>query len=261
MKTKSVHLFVQVILLSFVLTLCLLGGYRLWGQKKSEDTALPLSDFHQTQSEFELNLSENLHQMLSQVVGKNAVKVSIHADVDFEEQQITREFLDASPLPEVRKEDSFYGFAKRTSLSSSKGGRIKRLSVAVLLDTTHKKYSESEQENIKSLIRSTIGFDASRGDQLDVQTMPFVQPSFWQKASIPALCAFLIIVFLVVILGILWMKSISLSSQVAALPKIKQPDFVNPEAFGMLGASAQINGNVGSPIRQTVQRLIDEKSD
>ena len=52
----------------------------------------------------------------------------------------------------------------------------------------------------------------------------------------------------------------SLSSQVATLPKIKQPDFVNPETFGMLGASAQINGTVASNIRQSVQRLMDERA-
>ena len=258
-KTRSIHLFIQVIFLSFVLTLSLLGGFHLWAQKKSASVALPLSDFHQTQTEFEANLSENLHQMLSQVIGKNAVKVSVHADLDFEEQQITREFLDASPVPGERKEDSFYGFAKRTSLLSSKGGRIKRLSVAVLLDNSYKIYTAEEQQNIKSLIRSTIGFDASRGDTLDVQTMPFVQSSLWQKASVPALFVFVIIVLLVVILGVLWIRSISLSRQVAALPKIKQPEFVKPEAYGMLGAAAQINGNVASPIRQTVQRLIDER--
>ena len=256
-KTKSVHLFIQVILLSFVLTLSLLCAYRLWGQKSNAN--LPLANFHQTQTQFELNLSENLHQMLSKVVGENAVKVSIHADVDFEEQQITKEFLDASTLPEERQLDSFYGFSKRTTLSSSQGGRIKRLSVAVLLDSTHKQYTQTQKDNIRSLVQSTVGFDASRGDTLDIQTMPFVETSAWQGATLSAVLAFIMIVLLVVCLGFLWVKSMSLSSQVAALPKIKQPDFVNPETFGLLGASAQINGNITSGIRQNVQRLISEK--
>jgi flagellar M-ring protein FliF len=62
-------------------------------------------------------------------------------------------------------------------------GSLKRLSVAVLVDGTYttaedgaKTYAPLEQETldkIDALVRSSIGFDANRGDQVEVINMPF----------------------------------------------------------------------------------------
>jgi len=261
-KTTSIRLFIQVIVLSFMLTLSLLGGYHLFMQQKGVSKAMPasLSDFHQTQSEFESNMSKNLHKMLAQIVGANAIKVNIHADIDFEEQQITREFLDASDPVRTTQSDSFYGFSKQTTLSSSQGGRIKRLSVAVLLDSTHKNYTDQDKDNIRSLVYSTVGFDASRGDSVDIQTMPFVQPSFWQKSSTQTIGIFLAIVLLVGVLGVLWIKSMALSAHVSALPPIKQPDYaVPPTAISMVNSPVQINGKVPQNLLNNAQKIVRAK--
>ena len=259
-KTNSIHLFIQVMILSFVLTLSLLGLCRFLQEKKVRNPSLPLSSFHETQSEFETNLSENLHKMLAQVVGEQAVKVSVHADIDFEELQTTREFLDASSLPEEVQKESFYGFSKKVTLSSSQGGRIKRLSVAVLLDNANREYTRTEMESIKALIYSTVGFDISRGDVLELQEMPFVSLSFWQKLTTQTVLIFCVIVLLVAFFGYLWLKSVTLSSQVSNLPKIKQADFIPERDLTMFKADSQTgNDSVVSNTKKSVQTLIQQK--
>ena len=65
------------------------------------------------------------------------------------------------------------------------GGDLRRLSVAVLVDGTYttaedgtKTYqprSEAEIDQISALVRSAIGFDANRGDTLEVVNMPFAE--------------------------------------------------------------------------------------
>lgn len=62
-------------------------------------------------------------------------------------------------------------------------GQIKRLSVAVVVDGTYttaedgkKKYeprSQEELDKIKALVRSAVNYDATRGDTIEVQNMPF----------------------------------------------------------------------------------------
>ena len=67
------------------------------------------------------------------------------------------------------------------------GGRVKRLSVAVLVggrevpgadggEPTYTPLTQEELDQIAGLVRSAIGFDAERGDSIDVKNMPFARP-------------------------------------------------------------------------------------
>ena len=66
------------------------------------------------------------------------------------------------------------------------GGRVRRLSVAVLVDgkmipnqngeLVYTPREPAELAEIESLVRSTIGFDANRGDVVEVKNMPFSAP-------------------------------------------------------------------------------------
>lgn len=67
-------------------------------------------------------------------------------------------------------------------------GTIKRLSVAVMVDgimtpgtggapAQWAPRSEDEMNQLKALVRSTVGFDQGRGDLLEVHTMRFVEPA------------------------------------------------------------------------------------
>ena len=79
-----------------------------------------------------------------------------------------------------------YEISRTTKTEVAEGGRIKRLSVAVLVDGTYQKdqqgtvtYVPRPQEQIdqiSSLVRSAIGFSKDRGDQVEVVNLRFAEP-------------------------------------------------------------------------------------
>jgi len=78
-----------------------------------------------------------------------------------------------------------YEISKTTRTEVIDGGRLKRLSVAVLVDGTYAKddkgnvtyqpRSKEELEQIGTLVRSAIGFDQKRGDQVQVVNLRFAE--------------------------------------------------------------------------------------
>jgi flagellar M-ring protein FliF len=80
------------------------------------------------------------------------------------------------------EETTNYEISKTVSSRVREGGIVKRLSVAVLLDgtyvtangkSTYKPRSAAELQQITSLVKSAIGYDAKRGDTVDVVNLPF----------------------------------------------------------------------------------------
>ena len=79
-----------------------------------------------------------------------------------------------------------YEISKEVTSQVRKSGVIKRLSVAVIVDGTYrvgengtKEYiprTEKEMELLTTLVRSAVGFDASRGDTVEVINLPFFNP-------------------------------------------------------------------------------------
>lgn len=79
-----------------------------------------------------------------------------------------------------------YEISSTTSTEIQEGGRIKRLSVAVAVDgtyatddkgtRTYQPRAAEEMQQIEQLVRSAIGFDEKRGDQLKVINLRFSQP-------------------------------------------------------------------------------------
>jgi flagellar M-ring protein FliF len=91
-----------------------------------------------------------------------------------------------------------YEISRSTKTEVTEGGRVNRISVAVLVDgsygkndkgeTTYQAREKDEIDRIASLVRSAIGFDQKRGDQVevvnlrfaDVPTFPVTEPQgFW----------------------------------------------------------------------------------
>jgi flagellar M-ring protein FliF len=91
-----------------------------------------------------------------------------------------------------------YEISRSTKTEVTEGGRVNRISVAVLVDGSYNKndrgeavYQAREKEEIEriaALVRSAIGFDQKRGDQVevvnlrfaDVPTFPVIEPQgFW----------------------------------------------------------------------------------
>jgi len=122
------------------------------------------------------------------------------------------------------EETTNYEISKKVTTSTQDGGDVKHLSVAVVVDGTvtgeganapYKPRTPAEMAQITSLVKSAMGFDQARGDQVQVTNMPFarmevaagetpakpllgLEPSYWFKiieASIMCLTALLIGLF------------------------------------------------------------------
>jgi flagellar M-ring protein FliF len=105
----------------------------------------------------------------------------------------------SSPRDQARKTEEIvnYEISKTTKTEVIEGGRLNRLSVAVLVDGTYAKddkgnvtyqpRSKEELDQIAALVRSAIGYDQKRGDQVQVVNLrfaetpvsPIVEPTGW----------------------------------------------------------------------------------
>jgi flagellar M-ring protein FliF len=78
-----------------------------------------------------------------------------------------------------------YDISRTTETRVTEGGRINRISVAVLVDgaynkndkgeTVYSERSKEELDRIAALVRSAIGFDQRRGDQVEVVNLRFAE--------------------------------------------------------------------------------------
>lgn len=85
-----------------------------------------------------------------------------------------------------------YEISRVTKTEVTEAGRVNRISVAVLVDGSYGKNdkgevayaarSKDELDRIATLVRSAIGFDQKRGDQVEVVNLRFAE----QPAAIPA---------------------------------------------------------------------------
>src|ERR1700761_2386861 len=105
------------------------------------------------------------------------------------------------------EETTNYEISKKVTTSTQDGGDVKHLSVAVVVDGTvtgaganapYKPRTAAEMTQITNLVKSAMGFDQARGDQVQVSNMPFarvdvgdaapaakpllgLEPSYWFK--------------------------------------------------------------------------------
>jgi len=77
------------------------------------------------------------------------------------------------------EETTNYEISKTTKTSTIDGGVVKHLSVAVVVDAAkdgdYKPRTPKEMSQIEALVKSTMGFDAARGDQVQVTSMAFAK--------------------------------------------------------------------------------------
>ena len=108
----------------------------------------------------------------------------------------------ATPRDQSRKSEEIvnYEISKTTKTEVIEGGRVNRISLAVLVDGTYSKNdkgevtyqprSKQEIDQITALVRTAIGFDQKRGDQVEVVNLrfaempatPITEPSGWLAA-------------------------------------------------------------------------------
>ncbi len=79
------------------------------------------------------------------------------------------------------EETTNYEISKKITTSTVDGGDIKKVSVAVVVDgsgetaATYKPRTAEEMAKITALVKSAMGFDAARGDLVQVTNMPFAR--------------------------------------------------------------------------------------
>jgi flagellar M-ring protein FliF len=81
------------------------------------------------------------------------------------------------------EETTNYEISKKITTSTVDGGDVKKLSVAVVVDGqtvgegagTCKPRTPAEMSQITALVKSAMGFDSARGDQVQVTNMPFAR--------------------------------------------------------------------------------------
>ncbi len=80
-----------------------------------------------------------------------------------------------------------YDVSRTTTTTVQRVPRLKRLSVAVLLDgVSGKPRADAEVARLGELAKRAVGFDAQRGDELDISSAPFVRAEDAAAASAPA---------------------------------------------------------------------------
>jgi flagellar M-ring protein FliF len=104
-----------------------------------------------------------------------------------------------TPRDNTRKSEEIvnYEISRATKTEVTEGGRLKRVSAAVLIDgsytkndkgeTTYQPRAKEELDRIAALVRTAIGFDQKRGDQVEVVNLrfaeapatPIQEPSGW----------------------------------------------------------------------------------
>jgi flagellar M-ring protein FliF len=120
----------------------------------------------------------------------NSNEVTVGNEIPQAAQTQTPATAQAAPSPRdasrKTEETVNYEISKTTKTEVIEGGRVKRLSVAVLVDGTYgkndkgevvyKPRSKEEIDQIAALVRSAIGFDQKRGDQVEVANLRFAAP-------------------------------------------------------------------------------------
>jgi flagellar M-ring protein FliF len=197
---------------------------RLLANGASDDpTVGSVSDERKTG--FERRMRDQIEAIVSSVVGAGRARVELTADFDFNRITQTSERFDpegrvlrstqtkeestgapdqqgqvtvANELPggqpnatqsrdtsKKSEEIANYEVSRTTKTEVVEGGRVNRISVAVLVDGSYVKNdkgdvayqarAQQELDRIAALVRSAIGFDQRRGDQVEVINLRFAE--------------------------------------------------------------------------------------
>ena len=137
-----------------------------------------------------------------------------------------------------------YEITKTVTHTITRGSRLKRLSVAVLLDAPGgKARAEAEIKRLESLAKGAVGFDPARGDQFQISSQAFNRTaeaevpsgSFLDSPRIMRLAQLVggVVLLIIAALAISKMRALASSPQTAALAG-------GPGGVGMLRPGARV---------------------
>ena len=217
-----------------------------------------LLSFEEIRLGIESDIKSELQTMLDTWFGVEKTKVSVRIQMDFSENKETQETLDTNnpALSKAQGDDVEYLYAKKTQELLSKGGKIKNVSVAVLLDNPT--LPTQTKQNLQRLIEKTVGFNADRGDSIEIISTSFAnQPFFSSSVWSNSLIVFTIILLLV-LFGVLMTQNAMKADQIE-LPQPVLPTFTNPEAYSY--PKEDIENDASSNTLKNAKNLMEKKPD
>jgi flagellar M-ring protein FliF len=169
---------------------------------------------------------------------------------------------DASKSDSTHTEETTnYEINKTTTTSTIDGGEIKKLSVAVVVDgaqttdaagnTTTKPRSAQDIAQISALVKSAIGYDKTRGDEVQVVNMAFahIDTGPVTPVAAPLLGFDSSDWFKIIEVAILSLTALLIGFFVAR-PLIARSFAPNPQGHAALGAPQHIAGQLPAPAGQ-----------
>lgn len=152
--------------------------------------ASPTTDMRQ--QAFEETMEKRIAALVATIFGAGNVRVTLHADLDFSNRQTVTEKFDpdgqvarssfnrtgggeptiaSSSTPFEERVD--FEISRSTSTIIEAEGTIRKLSAAVLINSEAGVLPAEQLPKIEPLIRTAMGFDTGRGDQLEIAYLPF----------------------------------------------------------------------------------------
>jgi flagellar M-ring protein FliF len=161
------------------------------------------------------------------------------------------------------EETTNYEISRVTKTEIVEGGRIKRLSVAVLVDgaylpgpdgkLAYQARPAAEIERIAALVRTAVGFDKARGDQVEVVNLRFAEAPAVPEFSEPSLIQSLLVpskedILRMVELAVLSLLTIIVLMAVVRplLRKVLSPEPMPAALLAGAGAAAALAGIEGA---------------
>ncbi len=167
------------------------------GKKTNEVVQLSFSQFEFKQN-IERDLENRVKSMLRVVVGPEKITTQVSADIDFNQTEQTEEIFDpdsqvirsekideesnigVKPWKSLKANENFnYEINKITRRTISPVGKIKQLSIAVMVDGTYDKTNKYVPRNAiemlqyRRIVERAVGYDEERGDKIEVVNIPF----------------------------------------------------------------------------------------
>ena len=229
---------------------------------------LPIQNTHEilslqeARSAYENEIQASVQAMLDTWLGVDKTKVSIHADMDFAQNEQKQELLDLDnpALSKAVGDDVEYTYSKQIISSSFKSGQVKRLSVAVLVDKQKLQLSESRRADIQRLIENAVGFNAKRGDSLEIIETSFAPAPFFSKTVWQPSLFIFVLILLFVLFGVLMTRNGQLAGQIEPPPAVL-PAFTNPSVVNSVAMSSAVEGQVAPNALKKAQDLLQSRPD
>jgi flagellar M-ring protein FliF len=157
----------------------------------------------EVQREVEEHHRVKAEEIVGQVVGRSNTRVQVSASMNFDRVERTTQTMDpdkqatsteqrAEIVPGAQggagssNQATTYENSKSTELFAPAPGNVRRLTVAVLVNDRQvgtgdsarfERRSSEEIARLDTLVRSAVGFDSARGDQVSVVSVPFAVPA------------------------------------------------------------------------------------